>query len=75
MKIGVFLSADNRWFLLLNSYLKHSFHPKLDESAMVLGEKDIEESEIRLVRSQKNLHALSSRHTISLKTNSDKCFI
>ena len=62
MKIGVFLSADNKWFLLTNSNLEHQFHPKLDNSARALGEKDIKESEIQLVHSPSYQPFLSIAH-------------
>jgi hypothetical protein len=42
MKICVFLSTDNQWFLLMNGNLEHSFHPEFDNTARILGEKDIE---------------------------------
>ena len=49
MKIVVFLSLENRWHLSKTSNLEHSFHAKLDDKAKVLGEKDLQPTDIRLV--------------------------
>jgi hypothetical protein len=49
MTIIVFQSNDNRWHLHKSSLLKHSFHSELDDKAKVLGEKDLQSSDIRLV--------------------------
>jgi len=46
MKLIVFQSHDNRWHLHKNSQLEHSFHAELDDKAKVLGEKDLEPSDI-----------------------------
>jgi hypothetical protein len=51
MKIIVFLSLDNQWHLHDQSNLEHSFHAKLDNTAKVLGKKDLQPTDIRLVRS------------------------
>jgi hypothetical protein len=50
MTIAVFQSNDNRWHLHKSSLLEHSFHAQLDDKAKVLGEKDLQSSDIRLVR-------------------------
>jgi len=50
MKLIVFQSRDNHWHLHKKSQLEHSFHAKLDDKAKVLGEKDVEPSDIQLVR-------------------------
>jgi hypothetical protein len=41
MRIRIFLTWDNKWYLHQESSLQHSFHPKLDPSATTLGEKDL----------------------------------
>jgi hypothetical protein len=50
MKLIVFQSYDNRWHLHKKSQLEHSFHAELDDKAKVLGEKDLEPSDVQLVR-------------------------
>ena len=50
MKVIIFQSYDNCWHLHQNSQLEHSFHAELDDKAKVLSEKDLEPSDIRLVR-------------------------
>jgi hypothetical protein len=46
MKIIVFQSYDNRWHLHKSSQLEHSFHAELEDKAKVLGEKDLDKSNI-----------------------------
>ena len=50
MAMIVFQSNDNRWHQHRSSQLEHSFHAQLDDKAKVLGEKDLQSSDIRLVR-------------------------
>ena len=50
MKLIDFQSHDNHWHIYKKSQLEHSFHVELDEKAKVLGEKDLEPSDVRLVR-------------------------
>ncbi len=50
MKVVVFLSLENRWHLSMTSNLEHCFHANLDDTAKVLGEKDLQPTNIRLVR-------------------------
>ena len=40
MRLLVYLSNQNEWYLQTNSCLQHKFHPKLDNSAMVLSQKE-----------------------------------
>ena len=49
MRICIFLSWENKWYLLWDSSLQHSFHPKLDHSAITLGEKDLQNNNLKLV--------------------------
>lgn len=49
MRLLVYLSNQNEWYLQTNSCLQHKFHPKLDNSAMVLSQKDMSEQEQSLV--------------------------
>ncbi len=49
MRIWIFLTLDNQWFLLRDSCLQHSFHPQLDHSATTLGEKDLQSNDLKLV--------------------------
>ena len=41
MKVVVFLSLENQWHLSMTSYLEHCFCAKLDNTAKVLGKKDL----------------------------------
>jgi hypothetical protein len=41
MRLRVFLSSTNQWYLQTNSCLDHKYHPKLDEDAMTLLQKDL----------------------------------
>jgi hypothetical protein len=66
MKVGVFLSTNNQWFLLRNSNLEHSHHPELDDPARALGENDIEDSDDWYVPAFFLKFSLYSQHTISL---------
>ncbi len=38
-----------KWYLHWGSSLQHSFHPKLDHSATTLGEKDLQNNDLKLV--------------------------
>jgi hypothetical protein len=49
MKIQFFLMWENKWYLHRDSSLQHSFHPKLDHSATTLGEKDLQNNDLKLV--------------------------
>jgi hypothetical protein len=49
MRIPIFLTWDNKWFLHQDSSLQHSFHPKLDDLATTLGEKDLQNNDLKLV--------------------------
>ncbi len=40
---------ENKWYLHWGSSLQHSFHPKLDHSTTTLGEKDLQNNDIKLV--------------------------
>ena len=44
------LFLENRWHLNMTSNLEHCFHAKLDNTAKILGEKDLQPTDIRLVR-------------------------
>ena len=57
MAIIVFQSNDNRWHLHKSSQLEHSFHAELDDNAKVLGEKDLQSSDIRLVHLRLSCHS------------------
>ncbi len=41
MRLCVFLSSTNCWYLQTNSCLDHKYHPKLDEDAITLSQKDL----------------------------------
>jgi hypothetical protein len=49
MRIRIFLRWENKWYLHWGSSLQHSFHPKLDHSAATLGEKDLQNNDLKLV--------------------------
>ncbi len=49
MRIQIFLTWENKWYLHWNSSLQHNFHPKLDLSATTLGEKDLQNKVLKLV--------------------------
>ncbi len=49
MRIWIFLTWENKWYLHQDSSLWHSFHPKLDHSATTLGEKDLQHKDLKLV--------------------------
>jgi hypothetical protein len=49
MRIRNFLTWENKWYLHRDSSLQHSFHPKLDHSATTLGEKDLQNNDLKLV--------------------------
>jgi hypothetical protein len=49
MWIQIFLTWENKWYLHLDSSLQHSFHPKLDHFATTLGEKDLQNNDLKLV--------------------------
>ncbi len=49
MRIWIFLTWVNKWYLHWDSCLQHSFHPKLDHSATTLGEKDLQNNNMKLV--------------------------
>ncbi len=49
MRIQIFFTWENKWYLHRDSSLQHSFHPKLDHSATTLGEKDLQDSDLKLV--------------------------
>jgi hypothetical protein len=40
---------ENKLYLHQDSSLEHSFHPKLDHSATTLGEKDLQNNDLKLV--------------------------
>ena len=69
MAIIVFQSNDNRWHLHKSSKLEHSFHAKLDDKVKVLGEKDLQFSDIQLVRSCLSCHSFQSRRFNFIITN------
>jgi hypothetical protein len=49
MRLCVFLSSTNHWYLQTNSCLDHKYHPKLDEDAMTLLQKDLSHQQQRLL--------------------------
>ncbi len=49
MRLCVFLSSTNHWYLQTNSCLDHKYHPKLDEDAMTLSQKDLSQQQQRLL--------------------------
>jgi hypothetical protein len=49
MRIQIFLTWENEWYLHWDSSLQHSFHSKLDHSATTLGEKDLQNNDLKLV--------------------------
>jgi hypothetical protein len=49
MRLCVFLSSTNQWYLQTNSSLDHKYHPKLDEDAMTLLQKDLSQQHQRLL--------------------------
>jgi hypothetical protein len=49
MRNRIFLTWENKWYLHRGSSLQHSFHPKLDHSATTLGEKDLQNNDLKLV--------------------------
>ncbi len=55
MRIQKFLTWENKWYVHQDSSLQHSFHPKLDHSATTLGEKDLQNNNIKLVSFMINL--------------------
>jgi hypothetical protein len=46
MRIQIFLTWGNKWYLDQGSSLQYSFHPKLDHSATTLGEKDLQNNDL-----------------------------
>jgi len=69
MTMIVFQSNDNRWHLHKSSQLEHSFHAELDDKAKALGEKDLEPSDIRLVRSHLSWYSFQPRWYNFIITN------
>jgi hypothetical protein len=49
MRICIFLTWENKWYLHWDSSLQHSFHPKLDHSATTIGEKDLQNNDLKMV--------------------------
>ncbi len=49
MRLRVFLSSANHWYLQTNSCLDHRYHPKLDEDVMTLSQKDLSQQQQRLL--------------------------
>jgi hypothetical protein len=49
MRIRIFLTWENKWYLHQNSSLQHNFQPKLDHSATTPGEKDLQNNDLKLV--------------------------
>ena len=49
MRIQIFLTWENKWYLHWDSSLQHIFYPKLDHSATTLGEKDLQNNDLKLV--------------------------
>jgi hypothetical protein len=49
MRIRIILTWENKWYLHQDSSLQHSFHPKLDHSATTLGEKDLQNYDLKLI--------------------------
>jgi hypothetical protein len=49
MRTRIFLTWENKWYLHWGGSLQHSFHPKLDHSTTTLGEKDLQNNDLKLV--------------------------
>ncbi len=49
MRIWIFLTWENKWYLYRGSSLQHSFHPKLDHSTTTPGEKDLQNNDLKLL--------------------------
>ena len=49
MRLCVFLSNQYEWHLQTNSCLHHKHHPKLEEEAMTLSQKDLSEQQQSLI--------------------------
>ena len=49
MRLCIFQSRQNEWFLQTNSTLRHKYHPKLEEEAMTLSQRDMSEKQQSLV--------------------------
>ena len=49
MRIWIFFTWENKWYLHRHSSLQHSFHPKLDHSATTLREKDLQDNDLKSV--------------------------
>jgi hypothetical protein len=49
MRIPIFLTWKNKWYLHRGSSLQHSFHPKLDHFVTTHGEKDLQNNDLKLV--------------------------
>jgi hypothetical protein len=49
MRIQIFLTWKNKWYLHWDSSHQHSFHPKLNHSTTTLEEKDLQNNDLKLV--------------------------
>ena len=49
MKLIVFLSSTNHWYLQINSCLLHKYHSRLNEEATALSQKDLSQWQQKLV--------------------------
>jgi hypothetical protein len=54
MRIRIFFTWENKWYLHWGSSLQHSFHPKLDHSPTTLGDKDLQNNDLKLVSCNDN---------------------
>jgi hypothetical protein len=52
MRIRIFLTWENKWYLHQGSSLQLSFHPKLDHSATTLGEKHLQNNNLKIGKLQ-----------------------
>lgn len=49
MRLCIFLTSENEWYLQTNSCLHHKHHPKLEEEAIALSQRDLSEQQQSLV--------------------------
>ncbi len=49
MRIRIYLTNHNHWYISSNSCLDHKHHPKLDDQAISLSQSDMSKQELRLL--------------------------
>ena len=49
MKLILFLTNNNQWYLHTSSYVSHRHHPYLGEHAILLSQKDLSDKEQKLI--------------------------